>query len=74
MVLQDDGANIFDFYADLAEKLDGKQWSPIDIGPDNAKDFSTDMRYEPLGVVAMITPWNYPIVQAVVRSCTVPMT
>ncbi|KAK9851874.1 hypothetical protein WJX84_006565 [Apatococcus fuscideae] len=23
------------------------------------------MRYEPLGVVAMITPWNYPIVQAV---------
>ncbi|MEW5312888.1 MAG: hypothetical protein WDW38_004486 [Sanguina aurantia] len=57
----DDVATCFDYYADLAEKLDERQNSPIDVGH---ADFNVKVRKEALGVVALITPWNYPLLMA----------
>jgi betaine-aldehyde dehydrogenase len=56
--MQDDVAGCFDYYAGLAEKLDENQNRLLDVG--NA-DFEIRIRKEPLGVVALITPWNYPL-------------
>lgn len=53
-----------DYYADLAEKLDARQGSAIDVG---LEEFSVTVRREPLGVVGLITPWNYPLLMATVR-------
>ena len=61
---QDDVASCFDYYAGLAEKLDGRQDAPIDVGSD---DFAVRVRREALGVVGLITPWNYPLLMATVR-------
>eukprot|EP00882_Tetradesmus_deserticola_P018780 GHRQ01020168.1.p1 GENE.GHRQ01020168.1~~GHRQ01020168.1.p1 ORF type:complete len:184 (-),score=44.05 GHRQ01020168.1:481-1032(-) len=63
--LQDDVAGCFDYYADLAEKLDARQYSAIDVG---MEEFSVKVRREPLGVVGLITPWNYPLLMATVRA------
>jgi betaine-aldehyde dehydrogenase len=41
-------ASCFSYYADLAEKLDGRQWQPVDVGEDG---FKSAIRREPLGVV-----------------------
>lgn len=57
----DDVAGAFDYYAGLAEDLDKRQNSPLEVGMD---DFSVTIRREPLGVVALITPWNYPLLMA----------
>lgn len=57
----DDVAGCFDYYAGLAEQLDARQYSPIDVG---MQEFSVKVRREPLGVVALITPWNYPLLMA----------
>lgn len=54
----DDVAGCFEYYAGLAEALDGRQGEAVDLGSD---DFSCQLRREPLGVVALITPWNYPL-------------
>ena len=61
--MQDDVAATFEYYADLAEKLDAQQNTPLDIGEE---DFNTKIRREPLGVVALVTPWNYPMLMAAV--------
>lgn len=45
---QDDVASCFSYYADLAEKLDGRQWQPVELGEDG---FKSAVRREPLGVV-----------------------
>jgi hypothetical protein len=50
---QDDVASCFLYYADLAEKLDGRQWEPVDLGEDG---FKSAIRREPLGVV--VRPWK----------------
>ncbi len=63
--LQDDVAGCLEYYAGLAEKLDARQDSPIDVG---MEEFAVRVRREPLGVVALITPWNYPLLMATVRS------
>jgi acyl-CoA reductase-like NAD-dependent aldehyde dehydrogenase len=63
-LLQDDVAGCFDYYAELAEKLDARQYSAIDVG---MEEFSVKVRREPLGVVGLITPWNYPLLMATVR-------
>jgi hypothetical protein len=52
---QDDVAGCFDYYAGCAEGLDGQQYSAVDVGMD---EFKVAVRREPLGVVALITPWN----------------
>lgn len=58
----DDVATCFDYYAGLAEKLDGRQCAEaIDVG---MAEFDVRVRREALGVVALITPWNYPLLMA----------
>lgn len=50
------------FYADLAEKLDEEAPRDVKVSDDN---FKTRVLREPLGVVAAITAWNYPLLMAV---------
>ena len=47
----------FNTFASMVVELKGETL------PDNGKEFSYTM-YEPLGVVAQIIPWNYPLVMA----------
>lgn len=57
----DDVAGCFEFYADLAEKLDAKQKAPVSLPMDT---FRSHVLREPIGVVGLITPWNYPLLMA----------
>ncbi|PKA48836.1 Betaine aldehyde dehydrogenase 2, mitochondrial [Apostasia shenzhenica] len=57
----DDVASCFEYYADLAESLDGKQRTPISVPMQTFKSY---VLREPIGVVALITPWNYPLLMA----------
>jgi len=57
----DDVAGCFAYYADLAEKLDERQNTVVEV-PDNK--FKTVIQYLPVGVVAAIIPWNYPLLMA----------
>ncbi|XP_004508822.1 aminoaldehyde dehydrogenase 2, peroxisomal [Cicer arietinum] len=57
----DDVAGCFEFYADLAEKLDAKQKAPVSLPMDTFKSY---VLREPIGVVGLITPWNYPLLMA----------
>lgn len=57
----DDVAGCFEFYADLAEKLDAKQKAPVSLPMDT---FRSHVLREPVGVVGLITPWNYPMLMA----------
>lgn len=57
----DDVADCLDYYAGLAEALDAKQDAAVAVGDD---DFAARVRYEPAGVVAAVTPWNYPMLSA----------
>lgn len=47
-------AACFEYFADLAEALDGKQRSPISLSMENFKSY---VLKEPIGVVGLITPW-----------------
>lgn len=58
----DDFAGICAYFADLAEEQDKIQDEKIANG---TEEFTTTIKYEPIGVVACITPWNYPILMAV---------
>ncbi|KAJ8753541.1 hypothetical protein K2173_022782 [Erythroxylum novogranatense] len=51
----------FEFYADLAEKLDAKEKTPVSLPYPGFKSY---VLKEPLGVVGLITPWNYPLLMA----------
>jgi betaine-aldehyde dehydrogenase len=62
---QDDVAGCFEYYADLAEKLDESQDSPV---PLPMEEFKTVLRREPLGPVGLISAWNYPMLIATVSS------
>ncbi|EFJ51737.1 hypothetical protein VOLCADRAFT_73155 [Volvox carteri f. nagariensis] len=59
----DDVATCFDYYAGQAEALDGRNSSgpAIDVG---MTEFDVRVRWEALGVVGLITPWNYPLLMA----------
>lgn len=57
----DDVAGCFEYNADLAEALDGKQNAPIALPMDT---FKCHVIKEPIGVVGLITPWNYPLLMA----------
>mmetsp|Transcript_29923 Transcript_29923/g.71299 ORF Transcript_29923/g.71299 Transcript_29923/m.71299 type:complete len:500 (+) Transcript_29923:63-1562(+) len=57
----EDVAACFDFYAQLVEKLDSLQGTNIKLPLD---EFSGHFLWEPIGVVALITPWNYPLLMA----------
>lgn len=54
-----DAIATFDYYAELAEQLDGRQNSPVAL-PDAG--YGGRARFEPLGPVGMIVPWNFPLV------------
>lgn len=57
----DDVAGCFEYYADLAEALDQKQKSPISLPMET---MTCHVLREPIGVVGLITPWNYPLLMA----------
>ncbi|KAF9623308.1 hypothetical protein IFM89_000797 [Coptis chinensis] len=57
----DDVAGCFEYYAELAEGLDAKQKAPITLPMET---FKSHVLTEPIGVVGLITPWNYPLLMA----------
>ncbi|XAR65414.1 Betaine-aldehyde dehydrogenase [Bertholletia excelsa] len=57
----DDVASCFEYYADLAEGLDAKQKAPVSLP---MQQFKCHVLKEPIGVVGLITPWNYPLLMA----------
>ncbi|XP_057950761.1 aminoaldehyde dehydrogenase 2, peroxisomal [Malania oleifera] len=57
----DDVASCFEYYADLAEGLDAKQKAPVSLPMETFKSY---VLKEPIGVVGLITPWNYPLLMA----------
>nr|QCI61346.1 Aldehyde dehydrogenase [Crocus sativus] len=57
----DDVAGCFEYYADLGEALDAKQRTPVSLPMDV---FKCHVLREPIGVVGLITPWNYPLLMA----------
>ncbi|KAL6862436.1 hypothetical protein ACP4OV_016777 [Aristida adscensionis] len=57
----DDVAGCFEYFADQAEALDKKQNAPVSLPMENFKCY---IRKEPIGVVGLITPWNYPLLMA----------
>lgn len=56
-------ADLFDYFADiLPAEMASK---PLQLPPD--ADFSGRVEREPLGVVGCVTPWNFPLMQAVMK-------
>ncbi len=53
----EDVANAFRYYAELVGKDGGRV---VDVGP----DVLSRVVYQPVGVCALIAPWNYPLLQA----------
>eukprot|EP00976_Prorocentrum_cordatum_P091151 1188404-Prorocentrum_minimum.AAC.2 len=56
--LQDDVAGCFEYYADRADEMMTTGKKDVDLGMEQFKGYVVK---EPLGVVALITPWNYPM-------------
>ena len=72
-----DAIATFDYYAGLARALDARQGSAVAL-PDPGYRGAT--RYEALGAVGMIVPWNFPLVTsawkiapALAAGCTVAL-
>jgi betaine-aldehyde dehydrogenase len=70
-----DAVATFDYYAELATQLDERQNSLVAL-PDAG--YTGKTRFEPLGAVGMIVPWNFPLVTnaweiapALAAGCTV---
>ncbi|XP_011087175.1 betaine aldehyde dehydrogenase 1, chloroplastic [Sesamum indicum] len=57
----DDVAGCFEYFADVAERLDSKQKTPVSLPMES---FKCHVLKEPIGVVGLITPWNYPLLMA----------
>lgn len=57
-----DAVSACNYFAALAEEQDAKQDEVIDCG---TGDFECKIKYEPIGVVAAITPWNYPFLMGI---------
>ncbi|KAK6153342.1 hypothetical protein DH2020_012981 [Rehmannia glutinosa] len=57
----DDVAGCFEYYADIAEGLDSKQKTPVTLPMET---FKCHVLKEPIGVLGLITPWNYPMLMA----------
>ncbi|GAA0447698.1 aldehyde dehydrogenase family protein [Streptomyces olivaceiscleroticus] len=53
----EDIANAFRYFAEIADKDGGRV---VDVGP----DVLSRVVYQPVGVCALIAPWNYPLLQA----------
>ena len=48
----------------LADLLEEPLWQTPEVVANGTEDFTTEVRREPIGVVAAITPWNYPFLMA----------
>nr|ACM67311.1 betaine aldehyde dehydrogenase [Spinacia oleracea] len=57
----DDVASCFEYFAGQAEALDGKQKAPVTLPMER---FKSHVLRQPLGVVGLISPWNYPLLMA----------
>ncbi|GAA3904279.1 MULTISPECIES: aldehyde dehydrogenase family protein [Gibbsiella] len=71
----DDAIATFAYYAGLAETLDARQNAGVELP---APGFTARLRYEALGVVGLVVPWNFPLVTsawkiapALAAGCTV---
>lgn len=71
----DDAAGTFRYYANIIRPLDGLQNNAVALSVEN---FSSSVRAEPIGVVGLIVPWNFPLVTsawklapALAAGCTV---
>ncbi|MFC9058285.1 aldehyde dehydrogenase family protein [Streptomyces sp. NPDC057074] len=53
----EDVSNAFRYFAEIADKDGGRV---VDVGP----DVLSRVVYQPIGVCALIAPWNYPMLQA----------
>ncbi|WP_432111296.1 aldehyde dehydrogenase family protein [Streptomyces sp. YPW6] len=53
----EDVANTFRYFGEVADKDGGRV---VDVGP----DVLSRVVHEPIGVCALIAPWNYPLLQA----------
>jgi betaine-aldehyde dehydrogenase len=53
-------------FADLADAQDANQNETIDNG--TGGDFTTTIIHEPVGVIAAITPWNYPFLMGIIAN------
>lgn len=56
-----DAAGCFEYYAGLAEQLDGRQGEPVQVPDDR---FLSRVYHEPVGPSGLIIPWNYPLLMA----------
>lgn len=70
-----DAEATFEYYAELAEQLDGRQNGIVALP---SKEYAGRTRFEPIGSVGMIVPWNFPLVTsawkiapALAAGCTV---
>ncbi|XVF50255.1 hypothetical protein PTKIN_Ptkin04bG0081400 [Pterospermum kingtungense] len=57
----EDVVGCFEYYANLAEGLDAKRKAPVSLP---LKTFKSYVIKEPIGVVGLIIPWNYPLSMA----------
>jgi betaine-aldehyde dehydrogenase len=55
----DDAIATWDYYAGLAEQLDGRQNTDVPLA---MPGYRSSRRLEPAGVVGLIVPWNFPFV------------
>ena len=62
-LLQNDVLTACEHFAQLAEQRDGHQNELIENG--TGGDLETRIVLEPIGVVAAITPWNYPLLMGI---------
>lgn len=60
-------ADVLDYFANLASEY--LTTSPLQLpgGEGGSSDFAARSQREPLGVVGCITPWNYPLMQAMLK-------
>lgn len=56
----DTAIQIYTMYADMAEEMDRTGEEAVSLPVDF---LSSSVAYKPIGVIGMITPWNYPIEQ-----------
>jgi betaine-aldehyde dehydrogenase len=70
-----DAAATYEYYAGLAQQLDARQDAPVSLA---AEGYASHTRVEPVGVAALIVPWNFPlttsawkVAPALAAGCTV---